>query len=431
MDVLLVNAIAYVLLFLYTIYKYRRINLYNSILFAFVVISVMGYITTKMGIQIVGSVNFGYKASPIPYLFQFVAVLLIVSPFKKCITPQANFSVFKSKNLIKLFYFSSVIFVIVILVKLYEFELVLQQGLAEAYVARHSEGTRLIEFSNPVLTFFSTKGMSYVETVFPIMVYYYVYRIKFRIGSLLYNILLLLMCFIPEILDSLTTGSKGMLFFNAFDLVFFYLFFEHILPSKVKRSFILIGSLVFSFLIFYAVAIQESRNDYDKSKKLASEVILRYLGESMPNLGDLYEDTKVHPYGKRFFPVFTGGKTFSSAEEKAEYWEKVTKARVLNFKTIWGDSFIEFGIVGSFIFLFIVVGIYKKFVFSNIQHFYIFPLIYYYYHKVCIYGIFGVAFVDMRSLQVTLYAVLLCWYLKTLTKANPSTTKNISRISIS
>lgn len=414
-DVLLLNAIAYILLFLYSFYRYRSVNIYNSVILAYTIISILGYITTKMGIQLVGSVNFGLSASPIPYICQFIAVLLIVSPLKKISPESVDFKIFRIESLRLFLKFSMFVLLVVIFVKLYEFFLVLQQGLAEAYVAIHEEGGKLIEFSNPILAFLSTKGMTYVDAIFPLLVYYYFSKLREGKGKTVSSYFYLGICFTPEVLNSLVTGSKGMLFFNAFDMIFFYLYFKRSISEGARKLLIFCGFFVAAVLIFYAFAIQNSRNDYDKSTKMASEVMMRYLGESMPNLGDLYHDTREHPYGKRLFPTFTGGKTFTNAEERARYWEMKTNARVLNFMTIWGDSYIEFGIIGSFVFLFVVVFLYKRYVFRYGGKFYIFPLVYYYYHKVCIYGIFGVAFVDIRSLQVTLYAILLCIFLYIIT----------------
>lgn len=68
MDILLINAISYTIVFLYFLYKYKRLNVFNAVLLAFAVIAIFGYITTKMGIQLVGSVHFGEKTSIIPYI---------------------------------------------------------------------------------------------------------------------------------------------------------------------------------------------------------------------------------------------------------------------------------------------------------------------------------------------------------------------------
>lgn len=237
------------------------------------------------------------------------------------------------------------------------------------------------------------------------------------------------MCFIPSILSSLCAGSKGMLFFNAFDIIFFYLIFEKNLSVKTKRIFVGVGFGVAFALITYAIAIQNDRLSTSNSDKVASEVMMRYLGECMPNLGDLYVDTKVHPYGKRFFPYIFDGKIFNTAEQRNTYWANYTHARIDNFKTIWGDAYVEFGILGAFVFLFLVFFLYKKYVFSRNKHLYVFPLIYIYYNKVCIYGIFDVCFVDARSLQVTLYAILLSFFLYKIQK-NKNVAQEISSLNI-
>ena len=415
MDVLLINAIAYSCVFLYSIFKYRRINIYNSTLLAFTVVAILGYITTKMGIQLVDSVNFGEHTSVVPYICLFISVLFIISPLKKLNNLNMSFDEIDCKPFHKFIYFSMVVYVLVTIVMIYKIYLVMQQGFAEAYLSRRLDGEELVQFDNFFLNFAVTKGITYVNATFAISTIY-LFNNLLKKKNILWSVIGLLLCFLPNILSSLSAGSKGMLFFNAFDIIFFYLLFESYLPRVIKKTFVLGGFGIAFLLITYAVNIQNDRNEAANSEKMASEVMMRYLGESMPNLGDLYVDVKQHPYGKRFFPLFTGGYLADTAEEYSDYWAKYTHARIDNFKTIWGDAFVEFGFIGSFVFLFIIVYLYRKYVFSHCNNIYIYPLIYYYYNKVCIYGIFNVCFVDMRSLQVTLYAILLSIFLYKITK---------------
>ena len=83
MDVLLINAIAYTLLFSYTLHKYKRLNVYNIVILFNTIVAILGYVTTKQGIQLVGSSNFGEHAPLIPYICLFVSILLITSPLKQ------------------------------------------------------------------------------------------------------------------------------------------------------------------------------------------------------------------------------------------------------------------------------------------------------------------------------------------------------------
>lgn len=414
MDCLLINAIVYIVTYIYLLYKHNGVTIANTVFCAFTILAILGYVTTKMGIQLVGDVRFGEKASAIPYLCLYVTVLLIISPFRVIRKRSEDFGVLKTKKMSNFIIFSFFVFFIVTLLKLYELRLILNMGFAEAYAARHFDGGNLITMPNPILEFLCRKGMSYVSVVFPIAVYYSIYRLKQSRSYMGYilNVFFLFLSFVPNILDCLTIGSKGMLFFLGFDFVFYYLFFRASIPSKAKYCIKLIGISFGVVFVTYAFVIQTERNDYDKSDKLASEVMLRYLGEAMPNLGALYNDTKVHPYGERFFPYLMGGKIFDNGDENAYYWTMITKARILNFKTIWGDSYIEFGFLGSFLFIIIIVSVYKRFVFRYYPDVCVFPLIYYYFNKVCIYGLFDVRFVDARALQLTFYYIIFALLLK-------------------
>lgn len=426
MDVLLINAIAYTLLFSYTLHKYKRLNVYNIVILFNTIVAILGYVTTKQGIQLVGSSNFGEHAPLIPYICLFVSILLITSPLKQVSSDKIDINILDNSIFKKFIIFSVFVYIIVNIVLLYEFTLVIQQGFAEAYLSRRLEGRSVVEFNNPVLNFFSTKGGSYVTATFPILIFYFFYQLIRKKIKTWKCITGMLLCFSPQILESLNAGSKGMLFFCATDILFFYFIFEKLLSARIKKGFFLLGIGSGLLMLTYAISIQVSRNEASSSDKLASEVMLRYFGEPMPNLGDLYDDVQNHPYGKRFFRTILEPDKFDNTEDERLYWTKYTHTRVDNFKTIWGDSFIEFGFIGSFIFLYLVVFLYKRYVFSKSHCFYVYPMIYYYYHKVCIYGIFGVGFVDARSLQITLYAIIMCLFLKKLSQYEKKNNSNSS-----
>lgn len=412
MDYLLINSIVYILTILWLIFKLRKLTISIAVFFAFTIVAILGYVTTIMDIQLVEDVNFGKKTSPLPFFCLYVTVLYMIYPLSKIDEKKIRILDIDSKK-IAIFYKMCVwLYLIVSVVKLYELKLTMDVGFAEAYIERHFYGGNLVDFGNPLLEFISRKGMTFVGIVFPVCVYYSVFRFIRYPKNVLKNVFLFFLSFFPNILNCLTTGSKGMLFFLAFDFVFFYIYFKLLIPSKVNRYLKIVGSVFAIGFLSYAIVIQTERNESSNNEKLASEVMLRYLGEAMPNLGALYDDTKVHPYGKRFFPEIIGEKTFESEDESAEYWTSVTKARILNFKTIWGDSYVEFGFLGAFLFLFLTFWIFDKFVFSHANSLYMFPLVYYYFHKVCMYGVFNVGYVDLRSLQVTIYYIVFCILLK-------------------
>ena len=106
----------------------------------------------------------------------------------------------------------------------------------------------------------------------------------------------------------------------------------------------------------YSFIITKSRVE-QKTWTNETESILHYFGESFPNLGARVWtlDDINHPYGSRKFPniyeIFSGAekKEFFNSTETSYYWNIYTKAPVVNFKTGFGDLYVEFGLILTFI----------------------------------------------------------------------------------
>jgi oligosaccharide repeat unit polymerase len=118
---------------------------------------------------------------------------------------------------------------------------------------------------------------------------------------------------------------------------------------------------------------------------------LRYFGESFPNLGFLFwEKVARHPMGERLFPNFfidNERLLYNSVDESYQYWMGITGVPVLNFKTYFGDLYIEFGIIGAFIFV-VVSFILMKLFFNRKVTIYSLPILYYYF-QLCVFAFAG------------------------------------------
>ena len=79
---------------------------------------------------------------------------------------------------------SVLVYLLVNITMLAKVYLVLQQGLAEAYLSRRLDGEELVKFDNAILDFFATKGMTYVTATFPVIVIYFFYNIIRKKNSL-------------------------------------------------------------------------------------------------------------------------------------------------------------------------------------------------------------------------------------------------------
>ena len=78
--------------------------------------------------------------------------------------------------------------------------------------------------------------------------------------------------------------------------------------------------------------------------------------------------------------------------------------------TLFGDCYIQFDLVGAFIFIILLVCIWKRCFFkSNI---FMVPLVYYYFRVFAVGGLFGYGFYDARTHLFCGVLILLCYWLK-------------------
>lgn len=206
--------------------------------------------------------------------------------------------------------------------------------------------------------------------------------------------------FFIQVPPYLLKGDRGGLFFLAIQYVFYLLLFWKSLSLKI-RSVLIKGALSgLVVLIFYSLAISFSRMGEGKD---GVNQILRYFGEAFPNLGfNIWDKETNHPMGARFFPsiyMFLGGRHFVVNEigrnNIHEQWSNLVGIPMLNFKTAFGDIYIEFGLALAFIVVLFYVCCICKLV--NRKRIPFFNLAYIYLpYKYCIYSIFG-NFIDERE----------------------------------
>ena len=234
----------------------------------------------------------------------------------------------------------------------------------------------------------------------------------------------------PAILGALARGSKGSLFFVAWDMMFFYIICAQLISPKVKKGIVLSGAIVILLLLLGSTAIQSGRNDLRGGKTSVEEVFIRYLGESMPNVGwEVYDKVKWHPNGRRFYPEFFGSegdKSKLSHEDWHYYWGAKIGVPVEKFHTFWGDSYMEFGLINSLIYVFLIALLWDKFVFKYSNNISWIPLVAFYYKFFIIWGVFGHGgFSGSRRHVLFIYLIIVCIIINTINKKNVAKERKI------
>ena len=389
MNVLLLNFFLYLFWCLYTFYKERRITAYSYLLLFYTFVSFLGFYTVSNGIYFD---VFGKKSVTLlqiePYLLCFATYFILFQPLRKMQFSHRNIAKAYSKEFAVIVKGWVLYFFLFTLLKFSEATASLSLGLGAVYEARHVQGESLFSYNNFFLDKFNGYGFFLLNATVPIIMSYALVGIGYKKISAKYASLLILLCFLPSILDNIAMGTRGGMFMTAFSFLFFVIFFASYLPKTFLSKIYLYSTVFLSVGLFFSWLITS-----DRVGKGAQGVnsILRYFGESFPNLGFLFWDKVArHPMGERLFPNFfidNERLLYTSVDDSYQYWMGITGVPVLNFKTYFGDLYIEFGVIGAFVF--VGVGfILMKIFFNKKVTIYSLPILYYYF-QLCVFAFAG------------------------------------------
>ena len=368
----------------FSFWQNRTFSLHNLISAWFSIIVCLGYFIVDTGIYqaVYGiSLRFPYE----PYILEFLFYLVFMWPFRNYSTKDIQITEIphfnkKIQTILKLLLVAyGVYFVLLLKVALY----VYSQGIGEAYDAAHYEGASLYPYSNFELKIIWICGSLYDWTSPVIMLYALYGIITNKNGwSRRYNSFCLLLIIFMFFLSCVSTGQRGGTFFFMVRLLFVFVPFWTQFPKKVKA--VIMSYLPWVVLLFflYAVSMTLYRTEGSTSETPLTQV-LRYLGEPYPHLGNVFwNKVLVYPMGARLFPFVIEPSTIvASAKSMGEQhviWQSITGVPILNYKTLYGDFYVDFGPYIPFAFIFVYSLILKFFTSSGKVKFAAYPVLYYY-----------------------------------------------------
>lgn len=415
MDILLINCIVYIATSLFFLLKNKEFNIYTFLWFAYAFTAFMAYYCVKEGYYYNVDTSLGTKLNAIPYIANYIFTFIVLSPFYRYNVANCAFHAspgLSNKYKIDVIKFSMIIFVVYGVLCFTGVLVAASIGYAEIYEASHEAGKDLVALSNPILATIYNWGGIYYEVFRPLVVVLLAEQLIFRQfkGKLLYAGLVV--CFLPYIFSAIGHANRGGIFFIFIEMTFLYLFLQKQLPTKVKKRIIVAGCLILTVLLFYSVLISNSRFVEGEGKQEDTfGATSRYFGEPMANLGDMYYGKVKHfGMGETFFPEFSDAPKFNGLGDFFTYWNNKLGVDIDYMGTLFGDCYIQFDLVGAFIFIILLVSIWKKCFFkSNI---FMVPLVYYYFRVFAIGGLFGYGFYDARTHLFCGVLILLCYWLK-------------------
>ncbi|WP_420477462.1 O-antigen polymerase, partial [Noviherbaspirillum sp. ST9] len=165
-------------------------------------------------------------------------------------------------------------------------------------------------------------------------------------------IFLTLIAFLNPVSLGLIVGGRGELFQMIFILVLNYLLFRQYFTKKQDKVLKLVGLFfcVFAGSILFFITIARA----DGNSDLVYEQIYRYLGEGFINFGEKGWYITNHTHG---YSIANGtGQTFM--KDISDYFDardyprlgSITGMRMYVYYTVFGDYFIDFGLIGGILF---------------------------------------------------------------------------------
>ncbi len=380
MDVLFVNFLAYMLWARYAYKKFGAINIYFILVLMITCIAFLGILTVFNGVYYdTFGVRNTTKLSYEPYILCFIVYFILFFPLRNLQLQIDNRSLgFLFGKKFHLFVVGWTVFYTFYLALLCS-ELLqsLVGGLGNAYEMRHMEGDALYQYDSMFISYI-VKGYGFFiySASSPVLLLYAVIGLRAKKLSKSFAGYLAVLCLLPSLFSSISQGSRGALFADMICYFFYASLFWTIFSKSVKRLVIRYTIIALSLMLVISLIITIQRvGDKDSGSS-----ILRYFGESFPNLGyNMYNQVQFHPMGIRFFPevVYGDNPPWDSTDESYRYWGDITGVPVINFKTFFGDLYIEFGQILAVV-IPLVMCLVMKLIIRRRLSVIVLPIVYYY-----------------------------------------------------
>ena len=361
-----------------------------------------------------------------PLLFVLIFYLIVSIPIWKVDERNIDFSKINFNNsLFKSFVqFNLIFFVVVSALKIYELTVISSMSsFGELYEFYHDDSIQnrnlvAIIYQNRLLQMISGVGGYYCPTMSPLLVVYYISRIARTHKLDSETILGIIIALIPVLISGVIGASRGSIFFSMFLLLFYYMIIRHYINKSTKRIIVGVAVLVVALFVSISYAITDSRVEERGSSYTAGTDIMMYFGQPMINAGFYYDKIYYHPKGLRWLDRLYGIRSDNPVISYQDYWNNKTGSEVQLFKTLFGDLYLEFGLIGAFVVVMLTTLMWKKIVIQNYRKPIYMPFLWFYFN-ILIFGIFNYKIDTFKGLWFPVF-VIFCIMLSSKLKKNKS-----------
>lgn len=381
MIILAGNFLLYLLWFLISFSKAKRkLTVYNVSVLWITLIAFFGLFSFVNGdyTAIFWSNNVFYAK---PYIYCFISMFVFTLPLakynKRIEIEQLDFL----DNKKTLYLLKFLLFVSVILTLIYSIGLLRAissgQSLMDLYSAYHEEGSDVLGYSK------MESRLLWLLQPFHNVFYWFAIIVSLLYLSRQNNHRLLCWSLIlftigMDVINLMIRAARGELVYLTIKIILVLILLWPYLNKRIKKQTISFSLIFFGLIALFTIAVSISRFDDSNSSQSSSSSIIRYLGEAYPNLSNNIWGKVLHyPMGLRMFPFITGSITDSnvvSLADQQEWWEYFTGIPMLNFKTLYGDFYIEFGEYGALLAILIMTLIFYPFLRSKKLTFWCLPV---------------------------------------------------------
>lgn len=359
----------------------------------YVIISLLGIVVFETGIyENVFAVKNNKSFSIIPYAFCFYCLAALIYPLRTVSFNNISFKEIPYNKTTSLIINLWVVdMVCYMMLKLFQAVMASSIGYGEMYNISAVEGDAIGTFygDNWLLLKFNNFNVNLYHSFSPFVMCYALYGLISRKMRRRKAFMLIGLILLTQILSALALGSRGNLFFVFWDIAFYFIIFYPHFDRRLKHKSVFVILCLIGIIMVYSIVISFARLE-DTSTETPFYSVIRYFGEAFPNLGNLFwgEVTR-HPYGTRLFP-YLFGLTYieESVQDGYAFWQMFTGVPVLNFKTIYGDLYIEFGEFLPLVIVTFISLLFSLFLGKRNISFWKMALVYWYFDLI-LQGVFG------------------------------------------
>lgn len=386
MDILVINFLLYFLYFFYSFRKNRCLTVHNAISLWFSIVAFMGVVAvhTKVYQAVFGTIHINDIS---PYLYCFLSFLFLIYPLRKLNYKNIRIVKIEDVDVIrfrKISYIPFLILLVYIIAMIPDVILCLTMSdISDVYNEQRIEGVDLFNHSAFVDKIFWI-GRKCYNWFWAVFAFYSIYWLdKKHPRNKRYFIFLFLISVVPYFLRTISTGGRGGFIFFPIQVVLVLLPLWAYLSKATKKSIAMYTLVAIGVFSIYIAAMTIARVS-DSQSETPFTSIVRYFGEPYPNLGNnLFGHVKNYLMGRRMYPELFGFDNSNKTQyELFDIWQNYCGVATLNYKTIFGDFYIEFGTTISLIILFSIGFMMNLYLKKGILYFHQIPL-YAYYMTLC------------------------------------------------